>query len=254
MLSNHYSRKENTAVIEYKLENFMNYCDDMIATEAMHIITGDGCLLKPVFIVLLYSDTTFDHIAEKFVKNQNYWHAAIGFGPALSTCYSFNFDECDANKIKGGLSFESMDFYKREAPTGDVYVSCIFLSKEKYKLIQDKLNWFIKNKNKTRYAFVNLVYSLVGKKKESKSGLNLVCSTFVDALLKSADVDITHKPNNLVKPDDLMGNKYTKQIEVFRGKTKDYDAMKAAALVEREAEKAENDFHRKEPKKKEENK
>ena len=88
------------------------------------------------YYLLLYSDTTFDHVVEKFVKNQEYWHAAIGFGPALSRTYSFNFDECEANKIKGGLSYESFDFYKEEHPTGTMQVSCIFLSSYKYKKLK----------------------------------------------------------------------------------------------------------------------
>jgi len=91
------------------LDNYYNCLN-----EAIDLDEGYGNILRPVFIVLLYSDSNFDHIAEKFVKNQKYWHAAIGFGPSLSRTYSFNFGEADANKFKGGLSFESLNFYKDE--------------------------------------------------------------------------------------------------------------------------------------------
>ena len=218
------------------LENFINFCDEyQIANEGLHMVTGNGCQYHPVFIVLLYSDSRFDHIAEKFVKNQEYWHAAIGFGPSLSTTYSFNFGECEANKFKGGLSYESMDFYKREHPTGDCYVGCVFLTQQRYKKLRETLNYYINNKEKTRYSFMNLLYSLFGKVKTSKKNLNLVCSTFVDTILKSVNVHLNDKPTNLVKPDDLKGGNNEKQFDIFKGKIKDYDPEKASKIVEKMA-------------------
>lgn len=222
--------------MDYQLESFINFCDDMmIAKEGLHMITGNGCQYHPVFIVLLYSDSTFDHVAEKFVKNQEYWHASIGFGPALSTLYSFNFGEAEANKLKGGLSYESMDFYQREHPTGNVCVSCIFLTQQRYQKLRETLNYYIKNKKKTRYSFINLVYSLFGKVKTSKKNLSLVCSTFVDTILKSVDVRLNDKPTNLVKPDDLKSGHSEKEFVVFKGRIKDYDAEEASKIVEKMA-------------------
>lgn len=231
-----------------QIESFIEFCDNyQIADEGLHMVTGNGCQYHPVFIVLLYSDTRFDHIAEKFVKGQEYWHASIGFGPALSSLYSFNFGEAEANKIKGGLSYESMDFYKREHPTGDCYVGCVFLTQYRYQKLRDTLNYYIKNKAKTRYSFINLLYSLFGKVKTSKKNLNLVCSTFVDTILKSVNVDLSNKPTNLVKPDDLKGTNNEKQFDVFKGKIKDYDAMNASKIVERMANDKAYSYFKKSP-------
>lgn len=204
-----------------------------IASESIHMIDGTGCKYRPVFIILLYSDSGFDHIAEKFVKNQKYWHAAIGFGPALSTTYSFNFGECEANARKGGLSYESMDFYKREHPTGYCYIGCVLLSPQRFKKLEDNLNYYIKNKKKTKYSFINLFWSLIHKERKVKK-FSFVCSTFVDALLKSVDVDLNEEANNLVKPDDLESNN-PNQIKIYEGSIIGYDAEKAAKIVEKYA-------------------
>lgn len=207
--------------------NFLN--------EAINIDTGAGGKLYPVFIVLLYSDSDFDHVAEKFVKNQKYWHAAIGFGPSLSRTYSFNFGEAEANKFKGGLSYENFNFYKEAHPTGTMQVSCILLSTVKYNKLKAVLDYYIQNKEKTRYSFINLVYSLFGKSTKNGLKMNLVCSTFVDTILKSINVNVSNvNKTNLVKPDDLMAtNEKEKQFKVYEGKIVDYNPEKVASIVEK---------------------
>ena len=82
---------------------------------------------------------------------------------------------------------------------------------------------------------MNLLYSLFGKVKTSKKNLNLVCSTFVDTILKSVNVHLNDKPTNLVKPDDLKGGNNEKQFDIFKGKIKDYDPEKASKIVEKMA-------------------
>ncbi len=194
------------------LENYFNYNDqNNQIQETIDMDEGYGGKLKPVFIVLLYSDSNFDHIAEKFVKGQSYWHAAVGFGPALSRTYSFNFGEADANKIKGGLSFESLSFYKKAHPTGTMEVSCVLLDDYKYKKLKATLDYYLRNKEKTKYSFINLVYSLFGKSTKNGLNKNLVCSTFVDTILRSVDVKIpVNRAINLTKPDDLKAGKQEK--------------------------------------------
>lgn len=224
------------------------YLDELqgIVSEKVDMDDGFGGKLRPVFIVLLYSDSNFDHVAEKFVKNQKYWHAAIGFGPSLSRTYSFNFGEANANKIKGGLSFESMQFYKDEHPTGTMEVSCIFLSPYKYKKLKATLDYYLRNKEKTRYSFVNLLYSLFGKAKKNGLKMNLVCSTFVDTILRSVDVNISGiKHTNLVKPDDLRKRENEKQFKVFEGMIKDYDPKKVQEKVSKLSDDVNNDYFKK---------
>ena len=211
--------------------------------EAVDVDEGHGGKLRPVFIVLMYSDSTFSHTADKFVKNQKYWHAAMGFGPSLSRTYSFNFGEANANKFKGGLSFESLEFYKEEHPTGTMEVSCIFLTPARYRKLKDTLDYYLRNKEKTRYSFINLLYSLFGHKTKNGLKMNLVCSTFVDTILRSINVNVTdkNKNTNLTKPDDLRA-RHEKQFKIYEGPIPGYNVEKAHAKVNELSEDVNNDW------------
>ena len=245
--NNFYRLFQNDYIIESTDESYQEYIDLLEADDANTIEIdpdeGYGAALRPVFIILLYSDTTFDHVVEKIVKDQDYWHAAISFGPALTHCYSFNFGEANANKIKGGLSFENLSLYK-EHDTGTMEVNCIFLDKNTFKQLKKTLDYYIKNKEKTRYSFINLLYSLFGKKTKNGIKPNLVCSTFVDTILKSVNVDLNKgKQTNLVKPDDLKKKKENKkQFKVFEGKIIKYNVEKVKKKVEKLASDIKNSF------------
>lgn len=205
---------------ESELEEFENILNEKIDVE-----TGMGGLLKPVFIILIYSGSLFSKVAGKLVKDQQYWHAAISFAPSLSHCYSYNFNNGNSNKYKGGLSFESLDFWKKFNPKSNISVSCVLLQDDKYNKLKDTLNFYLKNKTKTNYDFLNLFRSLIGKKTRDGIKFNLVCSTFVDTILKSVNIDLAGgKRINLVKPDDLKPNhNIEKHFKLFEGKIGDYN-------------------------------
>ena len=74
---------------------------------------------------------------------------------------------------------------------------------------------------------------MIHKERKVKK-FSFVCSTFVDALLKSVDVDLNEEANNLVKPDDLESNN-PNQIKIYEGSIVGYDAEKAAKIVEKYA-------------------
>lgn len=197
---------------------------------------GTGGKLRPVFVVLLYSDGRFPHIAEKFVKGQEYWHAGFAFSSNLDRIYSFSYDapETVQSGHKGGLCYESIDYFRKECPTGKLYVGAILLNEYRYRKLKECLNYYIKNKEKTSYDFPNLIRALFGFKTKNGWKTNLVCSTFVDTVLKSAKIDLNQgKQTNLVKPDDLKGKNGEKQYTIFEGKVPDYDEKKAAKIVEK---------------------
>jgi hypothetical protein len=203
---------------------------------------GFGAKLRPVYVVLLYADNSFDHVMEKFVKNQQYWHAAISFGPALKTCYSFNFGKCDTNKFKGGISFESIDFYKEEHTTGTMQVGVLFLNPDKYKKVKEALNFYIRHKEKTIYSYINLIYSWLGMPIKNGLRFDLVCSTFVDTLLKHANINLNKKQTNLVKPDDLKYTNEKNYFKVYEGRIQDYDEDKVAELTEELIDNEDNEY------------
>ena len=202
--------------------------------EAIDPDEGFGAKLRPVFVITMYVSSTFDHFVEKFVKDQEYWHAAISFGPSLNKCYSFN---------KGGLSFESLQAHLDVHPEGSLEVNMILLTPYKYRKIKSAFECYMQTKDKTSYNIMNLLTQFMGK--ETKDGLRYsqVCSTFVDSILKAADIDINSKNTSLVKPDDLKNQeKFEKYYQIYKGKFVDYDVKKMTKKVDKLANDANNDW------------
>lgn len=237
----------NRELDESNLQPYIDELTKEVLTEKIDMDEGFGGKLRPVFICLTYCDTSFDRFVEKFVKDQTYWHASIGFGPALSRTYSFNFGEANANNLKGGLSFESMEFYQKEHPNGTCEVSCIFLKPKKYKQLKETLEYYIRNKEKTRYSFMNLVNSFFGRGTKNTLKMDLVCSSFVDTILRSVNINISgDKATNLTKPDDLKVDKNVeKHFKLFEGKLVDYDPKKIQTKVDKLSNDVNNDFFKK---------
>ena len=121
----------NTSVPEYEKQQFIRILESVDPDE------GFGDLLRPVFIVLVNQYNAFAKVGtvlQKVAKDRDgkseiYWHVSLGFGPNLKHLYSFNAGnkEFDTNKGTGGLSFESIENYKKKWPTGELEVSCILI-------------------------------------------------------------------------------------------------------------------------------
>lgn len=231
------------------LENYMDFeIDSNYLVESLedflnikYYKTRSG--LHPIYVVLTYCDTTFDKIAEKFVKGQSFWHASISLTPDLSTLYSFNFGRSYANKFKGGLAFETLDDYKKKFGNGNIEVSCFLIGSEKFEALKSNLNNYIKNKAKTSYSFINLFWNIIGKKLQDGMRFSQVCSSFVDSLLKSIGIDINGKPINLVKPDDLKRKDVVKkQFVIFDGKISKYNEKSAKRVTNKLLKNQDNDY------------
>lgn len=233
-------RDLDTSDIQINEQEFID-----ILNEKMDMDEGFGSKLRPIFVVLVFADSMFDKIAEKFVKEQEFWHAAISFGPALSNCYSFNFAKDSTNAITGGLSFESIDFYKKNCPNGDLQVGAIFVDQAKFKKVKEALDFYLRNKQKTKYSWINLLYSYLGKSTKDGLNFNQVCSTFVDSILKFASIDLNNKHTNLVKPDDLKNTNEKNYFKVFSGKITSYDAIEVKNRSEQLANKVSNNYFKK---------
>jgi hypothetical protein len=229
--------------IEEEYNSFINEAVEFLINESIDRYEGFGALLRPIYVILLYSDTLFDKIGNRVLREKpDYWHAALAFAPGLDYCYSFNYMKDSTNLIKGGLSFESLDGYKQTNPDSIMQVGLILIGEEKYKRIKDLLYKFIKNKEKTKYGFIDLIYNYFKIPKQNKLSYSLVCSSFVDTILKYNDIYINKKPINLTRPDDLMYTDGKKYFQVFKGLVKDYNWKKVANITEELANNPENDF------------
>lgn len=238
---------ENYYSLEAKHGISLNEYYTRVLNEAIDKDEGFGNKLRPVFIITMRSAEFFDKIADKVAKGQEFWHAAIGFGPSLSRTYSFNYMEASANGFKGGLAFEGLSFYRKTYATGTMEVNCVFIDEFRYKKLKATLDYYIKNKQKTSYNFIGLVKALFNKKEPNKLKMNMVCSQFVDTILKSADVDVNGKNSNVVWPDDLKTNpKNGKQFKIYSGSFQGYDVDKATKLVDKLSKDVNNEYDRSE--------
>ena len=164
-------------------------------------------ILKPILIINTHTKSLMgNYMSDAF--GHTYSHALISFGPALNPMYSFDFDEGEPIGCKTGLSIDNIGRYKNMDVAGKMRVIGVFVTPEKMKALHLAVDYYVKNKEKTKYGFMNLLSWVKGSNKVNSFGeMKMFCSEFVDAILKSASIDITGKNSRNVSPDDFGTNK-----------------------------------------------
>lgn len=175
--------------------------------------------LCPVFIILSFTDTVFGKMVKSFT-NAQYSHAAIGIDKNLDQIYSFNGD--NSVNILGGFSIESIEDYKKKCPNGDLYIAAVFVTKVQLEKIKTTINYYIDNIHDTKYDFMNIINIIFNRSITNRKTLNMICSQFVSAMLRIADVSF-NKFDNLITPQDFrdISNKYI--YTLYEGPLKDYN-------------------------------
>ena len=81
---------------------------------------------------------------------------------------------------------------------------CLFVTPEQKESMLEAIEWYIKNKNKTRYDFGNIFKITIRSNKDSNDKDKMICSQFVYSILKLADfkMKIT-KNNSKITPSDI---------------------------------------------------
>ena len=176
--------------------------------------------LFPIFLVFQEGDTPVLSRAIKVVTKGPYSHAAISFDPSLKQMYSFGMDGSD--NALGGLTRENIDRLRAHNPELQIGQFCVFVTEEIYNKIKSNVEWFIENSKKTMYHFAGLLTILF----QIPNGQNktLICSEFVDKMLKLGSIDITGKASSMVDPNYLRRcSKSRKDIfKIFEGKLKNF--------------------------------
>ena len=184
-------------------------------------------VLVPVFIITVFTGTEFGKLITKYTDSI-YSHAGLALDHSLKHIYSFNFH---TDHTGGGFSDESIEGYKKENSNGKIKVSAIFVTKTDFSKLKAKLDDYITNKNKSHYNVLGILDILVNRSKKSSNDLNMICSQFVDTMLKGIDLDITNKTSNLVLPKDIAESKFDKIVNLFEGLIKDYNPRAIARKV-----------------------
>lgn len=200
-------------------------------TELIKPLIKNG--LYPIYIVLVEGKTAFSALTKKFT-NGPFSHAAISLDESLENMYSFNIS--DSKGKVGGLSIEKVQSYPQDNQLG---VFTIFVKRKDIHTIQNVLEYYVKNAKKTTYSFINVL--LIPFKKAVKMDYNMICSEFVDNLLKLCNITIVDKDSPLVTPNDfyrasISNNKIYKIYEGVVSKYKHQDAKRKVERIQLNSE------------------
>lgn len=189
----------------------------------------DGTMvpLFPVFVVLTEGKSAISPFIKK-ATHSKYSHASISFDPELKTMYSYGING-SANGMKGGFVME--DVTQLETGVG-IGVYTFFVSKEVYDKLQSNIQKFKDNVKNCFYSYKNLFTYIFNV--PYNTDWNLVCSQFVDRILKSADIDITHKDSSLVAPSTLNKSMENSNLiySIYQGLAAKYDASHTKRLID----------------------
>ena len=194
--------------------------------------------LEPIFIVLSFTGTPFGKLITKY-QHCKFSHAALSLDSKLNTLYTFNMrmdkEEIEKNgktivksRPAGGADIEHLkDYY--DVSTGgdaDICVMCIFVTQEAKRAVKQTIDKIFANIDKTRYALSNVLNIVVNRAIDTTDSLKMICSQFVDNVLKMANIDITHKSSNLVSPNDFAKLPSTNShvFVLFEGKKDQYNS------------------------------
>jgi hypothetical protein len=184
--------------------------------------------LYPIYIVCSHPKAFSSKVIVAVTKSK-YSHAGLSLDSSLNNIATFKYEF----KKYSGFNFEGIKDYLDCSDDATICVLGLFVNKETHLKIENIINDFIKNQNKTKYAFGNCINILFNKVKESKDNLSLVCSQFVATVLKLADIKITDKTANLTIPQDFVtiANSNPRIYKVYEGYAKKYDSKKVDNIV-----------------------
>ena len=185
--------------------------------------------LYPVYIVLSFTNTRFGKII-RFVKHSTFSHAGLTLDSNLRTILTFKYDS-----NYNGFNFESLKTYTDTYDQAQIEVLCLFVDGITLKKLKAAIQYYVDRQEDTKYGFKNLFYILFKKKKHVDDySLELVCSQFVDHILKLCGIDIIKKPNNLVIPQDYatIAVDHPRVYKLYEGLAKEYNERKIENIIE----------------------
>ena len=191
--------------------------------------------LYPVSIVMVKGNSAFSDIIVK-VTNGPYSHSALCLDNDFKRLYSFNADN-KFNKA-GGFSLESIAEYPQE---NNIAVFTFFIDEARYKKMENNVQELLYGIENSKYSMVTAL-TLPFKKINLNMPDKMICSQFVDKMLKLANIDLTGIDSSKVSPNYLysmcIGN--SKVYKIYEGPVKDFNYKKATKFVDSLSRKSRN--------------
>ena len=176
---------------------------------------------KPVFLVTIGGSSGFSSVIKSFTHSE-YSHSGISLTPDLSKILTFNaYSPSAAIYGNSGFAVESIDQYTDSNPNGLIQVLVIFLKNKDYETLVNNINEIVTDK-KAAYSFRGIIDVIFNKSRANKSH-TMICSEFVDFILKTINVDLTNKSSNITLPKDIAAIKNPKVYKIYEGPMVEYD-------------------------------
>lgn len=178
--------------------------------------------VRPIYIVFSNSNTVFNKLV-RAVDKTVYSHVAIAFNASLKTMYGFNAHD-------GGFHTEHLSDYIKDVKSIQVFT--IFVDADRYDKLKNRITYHQHNKGKHKYSFINLI--TIPLKINYIDKTKMVCSQFVDSMLKLADLNITGSASQLISPGILNRSlkKYKGDIyKIYTGSPAKYSANKVSEFM-----------------------
>lgn len=181
---------------------------------------------KAVSIVLVQGNSLLGKTIRK-VQGTEFSHASISLDEDLKRIYSFNM-----RGGNNGLTYESVKAYIEDG-VSKMGVYTFLVSDKVYKQLEKILDNFNLYKNKTKYSVLNLL--TIPFNIDLDLDMKMVCSEFVDKLLKLAEIDLTNKKSSLVSPKDFINATKSKPniIEVFNDHPRKFKPLELKKKIEK---------------------
>ena len=225
------NRKLATEMTKIKLKNNCPNCKVVDIREMCNIADDNELITEsfgsnkiPMYVVLSYSDAPFSKLIKKYT-NCTYSHSAISFDADLHKIYSYN--------LMGGasgFSIENIDLYKKINDKSKIAVFVTYISKDIYNKIMNVINDLLGHIRDAKYSILNIFGLAIGKDIEFER--SMICSQFVDRILKLAGQDVTNnKPSGTVTPADIYRGAPQKMFLLYEGPVTEYNHRKVANTV-----------------------
>lgn len=170
---------------------------------------------KAVSIVFVAGTSALAKTIRK-VQGTQFSHASISLDDDLKRIYSYNIrDKFD------GFTYESIKGYIEDG-VQKMGVYTFLVSNEVYKNLEKAIEKFNLYIDKTKYSILNLLTIPINIPLDMD--MKMVCSEFVDKVLKAGDLNLTNKKSSLVSPKDLINatNNKSNIVQVFYGNPKKF--------------------------------
>lgn len=203
------------------LQDIKERCNRIMGSLILTESSSESRDKVPVYVVVVYTKSSFGRVIKAYTRGP-YTHASIGLDSKLDKLYSFNLIK---DKNVNGFSIESISDYITDNEDARMTVFVVFVKKSLKQKLKETLDWFIDHINETKYSLLNTF--TVAFQIPFDRGTKMICSQFVDKMLKLINVDVTGKKSSKVFPNDIYRSKSNKLFKVFEGRVDKYDKKKA---------------------------